>query len=231
MLRRLTAIFGAVLVAILALVPVAGAAGERATGNLVDGTGATVGQVQLEQMPDNSVKISLTLKDASVVKEGQHGIHFHTVGKCDGPDFMTAGAHFNPTGKMHGTKNPQGPHLGDLPNLPIGSSTAAQGGYAASQTTTMVTLSAGPASIFDADGTALVIHANPDDEMTDPAGNSGGRIACAVLTQVAPGSLPIAGGGAVAEQHELWQRVAILALITLTTTVVAIGLRRKTAQG
>ena len=118
-------------------------------------TGAVIGQVQLEQLADNSVKITLTLKDANVVKPGQHGIHFHAVGKCDGPDFTTAGAHFNPTNKMHGTKNPQGPHLGDLPNLPIDASTAAQSGYAATLTTQMITLSAGPASIFDADGTLL----------------------------------------------------------------------------
>jgi len=205
MLRRAVVILGMVLVAVLATVPVVGAAGEKASGNLIDGTGAVIGQVQLEQMADNSVKISLTLKDANVVKAGQHGIHFHAVGKCDGPDFTTAGAHFNPTNKMHGTKNPQGPHLGDLPNLPIDASTAAQSGYAASLTTKMVTLSAGPASIFDADGTALVIHASPDDEMTDPSGNSGGRVACAVLALNAPGSLPATGGGAAAAQRELWQ--------------------------
>jgi Cu/Zn superoxide dismutase len=178
------------------------------------------------------VKISLTLKDANVVKQGQHGIHFHAVGKCDGPDFMTAGAHFNPTSKQHGAKSPQGPHLGDLPNLPIDASTAAQSGYAATLTTKMVTLSAGPASIFDADGTALVIHANPDDEMTDPSGNSGGRIACAVLALNAPGSLPVTGGGAAAMQRDLWQRIALLALATLATTAMIVALsRRRTAKG
>ena len=228
MLRRAVAILGMVLVAVLVAVPVAGAAGEKASGTIVDGTGAAIGQVQLEQMADNSVKITLALKDANVVKPGQHGIHFHAVGKCDGPDFTTAGAHFNPTNKMHGMNNPQGPHLGDLPNLPIDASTAAQSGYAATLTTSMITLSAGPASIFDADGTALVIHANPDDEMTDPSGNSGGRIACAVLAQTVPAGLPNTGGGAAAMQRALWQRVALLALVTLATSaaIVVLGRRR-----
>ena len=229
MLRRAAAaVLGMVLVVVLATVPAAGAVGERASGNFIDGTGAVIGQVQLEQLADNSVRMSLTLKDANVVKQGQHGIHFHAVGMCDGPDFMTAGGHFNPTNKQHGTKNPQGPHAGDLPNLPIDASTAAQSGYAATLTTTMITLSPGPTSIFDADGTALVIHANPDDEMTDPTGNSGGRIACAVLAQNAPGSLPSTGGGAAVRQRQLWQRVALLALVTLATTaaVVVMGRRR-----
>lgn len=230
MLRRTIAILGAALVAMLVLVPVAGAAGEKASGNIVDGTGAVIGQAQLEQLADNSVKISLTLKDANVVKAGQHGIHFHAVGKCEGADFASAGAHFNPTSKMHGAKNPQGPHLGDLPNLPIDASTATQGGYAASLTTKMVTLSAGLASILDADGTALVIHASPDDETTDPTGNSGGRVACAVLALNAPGSLPATGGGAVAMQRGLGQRIALIALVTLATTVVVVGLRRRVVQ-
>ncbi len=85
------------------------------------------------------------------------------------------------TNKQHGFNNPNGAHAGDLPNFAVGPSTASAGGYTFTATTTMVTLSPGPTSISDADGTALVIHANPDDDMTDPAGNSGGRVACAIL--------------------------------------------------
>lgn len=115
--------------------------------------------------------------DVQGISPGKHGIHLHAVGKCDPPDFTTAGAHFNPEGKRHGLGNPEGPHAGDLPNLDVGANGAGQLHYLARR----VTLGAGPASLFDADGTAVVIHAAPDDEVTDPTGNSGGRVACGVL--------------------------------------------------
>ncbi len=126
---------------------------------------------------------------------GVHGIHIHTVGTCAPPDFVSAGGHFNPTGKKHGTKNAEGHHVGDLPNLTI----AADGTGTIQMVAKGATLSAGATSLFDADGSALVIHAGPDDEATDPTGNSGGRIACGVLTQLsAPASsLPRTGDPAV----------------------------------
>jgi Cu-Zn family superoxide dismutase len=101
---------------------------------------------------------------------GSHGIHLHSAGRCEGPDFKSAGAHWNPSGRQHGLANPAGAHLGDLPNLTV----------AADGTATATLHVAG--DIADADGTALVIHADPDDNKTDPSGNSGARIACAVLT-------------------------------------------------
>lgn len=101
---------------------------------------------------------------------GVHGIHLHSVGKCEGPDFKSAGAHWNPSGREHGLANPEGAHLGDLPNLIV----------AADGTASAVLHVAG--DMDDADGTALVIHADPDDNKTDPGGNSGARVACAVLT-------------------------------------------------
>jgi Cu-Zn family superoxide dismutase len=101
---------------------------------------------------------------------GVHGIHLHSVGRCEGPDFKSAGAHWNPGGRQHGLANPEGAHLGDLPNLTV----------AADGTATATFHVAG--DIADADGTALVIHADPDDNKTDPSGNSGARVACAVLT-------------------------------------------------
>ncbi len=116
---------------------------------------------------------------AEKLPPGPHGMHLHAVGKCDPPDFMTAGAHFNPAGMKHGSLNPEGSHAGDLPNLEIGP----DGKGALRLQTRSVTLGPGAASVFDADGTALVIHAGPDDYRTDPAGNSGGRIACGVLTR------------------------------------------------
>jgi Cu-Zn family superoxide dismutase len=109
---------------------------------------------------------------------GQHGAHIHTVGRCDTPDFASAGAHLNPQGKMHGRDNPQGAHLGDLPNIVVG---------ADGKGSLTVPLSEAWAAIepqlFDADGAAIVIHASADDYRTDPSGNSGGRIACGVLTR------------------------------------------------
>ncbi len=123
---------------------------------------------------------------------GPHGIHVHAVGKCDPPDFMTAGGHFNPTSKMHGLKNPQGAHAGDMPNLTVG----ADGTGTADMLLKDVSLATGTGSLFGPEGTALVIHATADDEMTDPSGNSGGRIACGVVnrvgtaTQAAPAAQP-----------------------------------------
>lgn len=107
---------------------------------------------------------------------GVHGVHLHTAGKCDRPDFTTAGGHLNPHGKMHGSENPQGKHLGDLPNLTVGADR--KGMMTAPLNGTAEELSG---ALFDADGTAVVVHATADDYRTDPSGNSGGRIACGVL--------------------------------------------------
>lgn len=117
--------------------------------------------------------------DVRGIAPGKHGIHLHAVGKCDPPEFTTAGAHFNPHGKKHGLSSPEGPHAGDLPNLDVARDGTGQLHYIVPR----VTLAEGLASLFDADGTAVVIHANPDDEFTDPTGNSGGRVACGVLTK------------------------------------------------
>lgn len=180
-MRRLMLMTIGAMIAFLLTTPMAtGAAAEQAGGTLVDGSGNQIGNVQLVQTA-NGVAVTVTVTNASILKPGNHGIHFHAVGKCDGPDFASAGGHFNPLNKQHGLSNPNGAHAGDLPNFAVGPNTASGGGYTFTATTTMISLSPGPTSIYDADGTALVIHANPDDETTDPSGNSGGRIACAVL--------------------------------------------------
>lgn len=121
--------------------------------------------------------VSITIAVAGMTP-GTHGVHLHMVGACDAPEFTTAGSHLNPGMKQHGSENPAGAHLGDLPNLIVG----------ASGTGTVSATLAGAreqvlAQIFDADGTAVVVHANPDDYRTDPSGNSGARIACGVLTR------------------------------------------------
>jgi Cu-Zn family superoxide dismutase len=109
---------------------------------------------------------------------GKHGIHIHEFGQCDPPDFVTAGMHFNPYNKEHGLKNPQGPHAGDLPNLKV----REDGVGILRATNGRISLKEGVAnSLFDGDGSALVIHADPDDQRTDPTGNSGARVACGVI--------------------------------------------------
>jgi Cu-Zn family superoxide dismutase len=110
---------------------------------------------------------------------GTHGIHFHGVGKCEGGTtaFSTAGAHYNPMGMEHGLQNPKGPHAGDNPNIEV----PASGVGAVSFTTNRVTLTPGPTTLLDSDGSSLVIHASADDQVTNPSGNSGGRIACGVV--------------------------------------------------
>lgn len=109
---------------------------------------------------------------------GVHGAHLHMTGSCESPDFVSAGAHLNPTGHQHGTSNPAGPHLGDLPNVTVGSA-----GTGTVSATLPGTREEVLAQLFDGDGTAVVVHANADDYRTDPSGNSGGRIACGVLTR------------------------------------------------
>jgi Cu-Zn family superoxide dismutase len=108
---------------------------------------------------------------------GEHALHIHAVGKCDPPDFASAGPHFNPENRQHGTRNPEGPHAGDLPNFRVD----AKGRATVSVLAQRVTLGPGAHSLFHPGGTALVVHANPDDYMTDPAGNAGARIACGVI--------------------------------------------------
>ena len=209
------AMLGFTLIALLSLTPLAGAEGERASGTLVDGTGRAIGTVRLEQR-GTGVTVGVTFQGVDVVKPGEHGIHLHAVGRCDGPDFTTAGGHFNSTAKQHGLQNPQGAHAGDLSNLVVGPGTATRGGYSYQATAAGVTLAPGPASLFDADGAALVIHANPDDHVTDPAGNSGPRVACAVLALNAPG-MPNTGAGGAATR---WPGVFLLGALTLTVSML-----------
>jgi superoxide dismutase, Cu-Zn family len=123
----------------------------------------------------SQVNISIALTGISA---GTHGVHLHMVGSCDAPDFTSAGGHLNPGSRQHGTSNPAGPHLGDLPNITIGDN-----GLGAVSATLPGTSDSVLAQLFDADGTAVVVHADPDDYRTDPSGNSGPRIACGVLTR------------------------------------------------
>jgi len=122
---------------------------------------------------ETTLSISLT-----GLPEGSHGVHLYTIGSCEPPDFNSAGAHLNPAHRQHGLQNPQGAHLGDLPNAVIGRSGSG---------TVSALLPGAPqeviSRVFDADGTAIVIHADDDDQRTDPSGNSGSRIACGVIVR------------------------------------------------
>jgi superoxide dismutase, Cu-Zn family len=147
-----------------------------ATAEMRSGTGARHGTLVLEHTVAG-LRISGALTG---LPAGIHGMHFHQVGRCDAPNFATAGPHLNPAGAMHGLDNPRGPHAGDLPNEAANDA----GQMVVDVATPRVTLGSHPTtSLFDADGTALVIHADRDDQRTDPAGNSGERIACGVVTR------------------------------------------------
>ena len=147
---------------------------------LVDASGQTIGTIVAWQTAGG-----VTFRiDAHGLPHGVHGVHVHSVGRCDPPGFESAGPHWNPTGKKHGLNNPAGPHAGDMPNVEV----AANGVLQQSVTLPGANL-LGPAgsagSLIDADGSALVIHAQADDYVTDPSGNSGPRIACAVIRPLA----------------------------------------------
>ena len=161
------------VLAALALPIAAARAAPAAKATLHDAQGKEVGTAKLAEVPGG---VSVHVQVASL-PPGKHGIHVHAAGKCEGPDFKTAGPHFNPTGKKHGAHNPEGAHVGDMPNLDVGK----DGKASATFTAKGAKLGEGEGSLLGPDGTAIVIHADPDDEKTDPAGNSGARIACGVV--------------------------------------------------
>lgn len=144
-----------------------------ATASLLDSTGTRVGVATFaDSGGTGQLAVSVT-----GLAPGRHGMHIHENGTCTGPDFQSAGGHFNPDGKQHGTANPEGPHAGDLPNLVVEDDGSAD-------TTLSVPaslLAEGPASMLGTQRRSLVIHADPDDEQTDPSGNSGARVVCGVI--------------------------------------------------
>lgn len=146
-----------------------------ASATVNDAMGKTIGTATLRETASGVlIKVDFTAAPA-----GTHALHVHTTGKCDAPMFMTAGGHFAPGMTKHGLLAPGGPHAGDLPNIYV----PADGKLSIEVLEPNVTLAAGPRSLLDADGSALVLHAMADDYLTDPAGNAGGRIACGVINK------------------------------------------------
>ena len=163
------------LLCICAAAALADTAPKSANADIMNAQGAKIGTAKLKAV---SGGVQIMVKVAGL-PAGDHGIHIHTVGKCEGPAFTTAGGHFNPTMAHHGVNNTMDPHphAGDLPNLTVG----ADGKGSASVLDKDVTLGDGANSLFHDGGTSLVIHAKADDLMSDPSGNSGDRIACGVI--------------------------------------------------
>jgi Cu-Zn family superoxide dismutase len=141
--------------------------------SLINTSGQQIGTVRAWQTAGG---VSFHI-EAAGLPHGVHGIHVHPIGRCDPPDFASAGTHWNPTNRQHGLNNPQGPHAGDMPNVTV----AANGVLSE----TVVLPHASMAQLVDQDGSSIMIHANADDYVSQPSGNSGPKIACAVIRPAA----------------------------------------------
>lgn len=172
MARRLWYLMTAALLIGLAGVTHATGDSKSVQTMMKNASGGNVGVATLTDTP-HGVLIEI---DFAGMPPGIHAMHIHETGKCD-PPFTSAGGHLNPEGKKHGFENPEGYHAGDLPNVVIAADGSAKIQIFAAHTH----LRSGPTQLFDADGSALVVHAAADDHKSDPAGGAGDRIACGVL--------------------------------------------------
>jgi Cu-Zn family superoxide dismutase len=172
--RRLFGLVGAAGAIGWMVATVAASGATHAGASIVDGSGATIGRAQLTEDATGRLHINVHVEGLA---PGLHGIHLHAIGQCVGPAFTSAGGHHNPLGAQHGLDNPDGAHAGDLPNLIVND----QGRGHLDATSERATLSIGPVSLLDVDGSALIIHAVEDDQVTNPTGNSGARVACGAI--------------------------------------------------
>jgi len=141
---------------------------------LHDRHGMVVGTATLKAHGTSGVAFELALKG---LPPGEHAVHLHQEPKCDAPSFESAGPHLNPAGKQHGLQNPSGPHAGDMTNIMV----TANGSVTTTVVNSRVMIGPGPDSLYSRGGAAIVIHAQPDDMKSDPAGNAGDRVACGVI--------------------------------------------------
>ena len=170
------------VIAVVALMAGAGAAVAQdggqdgsASATLIGPAGQEVGHAELTDTPNHGVLIRI---EATGLEPGEHGFHIHETGQCEAPDFASAGGHYAPRGHAHGVKRRDGKHAGDLLNLIV----PGDGHVVTEQLAQDVTLEPGAeGSLFDDDGSALVIHANPDDYQTQPSGGGGPKVACGVI--------------------------------------------------
>lgn len=146
--------------------------GDSAGANLAEPGGRVVGRATVAQ-ESGGARVVIEVENMAA---GTYGAHIHRTGRCEGPAFESAGAHWNPTGQQHGFRNPSGRHRGDLPNLVVGANGRGRLAF-----TIRAAQVRGENGMLDADGAAIMLHAQPDDYRTDPSGNSGARIACGVL--------------------------------------------------
>ena len=152
---------------------------QRAMAGLLDKDGKAIGSLTLAE---DRVGVRVELRVTNL-PEGDHGVHIHVFGLCEAPSFTSAGGHFNPLGKVHGKHSTNGPHAGDLGNITV----KKDGTGLLAFTTPYLNLAPGaPTNPAAAGGLSVIIHADPDDEKTDPSGNSGARIACGVIKLLPP---------------------------------------------
>ncbi|MDD9961747.1 MAG: superoxide dismutase family protein [Gammaproteobacteria bacterium] len=171
---KIIAIACAALATVLASMTVS--ATDRAGAEILNAEGSVVGKASFEQTPTGV----LMFVDVTDLPPGAHGIHLHGTGAC-APDFTAAKGHVNPDQTPHGLRNPDGPDNGDLPNLYV----AADGSAKAEFFTTRVSVVEGDApALLDEDGSAVIIHDQPDDHMTQPIGGAGGRIGCGIIKRM-----------------------------------------------
>ena len=165
-MNKLVCLIPALCITACATTPRAGAG---PSAPLINSAGRAIGTVVASQATEG---VAFRIH-ATGLPPGVHGIHVHPIGRCDPPDFSTAGTHWNPTNKQHGLNNPNGPHAGDMPNVTVDANGAIDA--------TVVLPHANMAQLLDTDGSSVMIHANADDYVSQPAGNSGAKIACAVI--------------------------------------------------